>query len=121
MTGPAPFQVDPDKLREHAGNVGDIQAGVGEAADAGGYVAALDDAYGWLCQALGLPEMLRGPQERVTAMIERVSTKLEEDGGKLKEAADKYDEAEARTIAVLKQLAEELARAATRIPHSGGN
>ncbi|PXY31814.1 type VII secretion target [Prauserella muralis] len=120
MTAPG-LHVDPERLRQHAGTVGDVRGRVAEAADAGAHVAALDDAYGWLCQALGLPEMLRGPQERVTAMIRRASEQLEQDRQKLGDAAAKYDEAEAQALAVLRKLAEELARAAATIPRPGGN
>ncbi|PXY23022.1 ESX-1 secretion-associated protein [Prauserella sp. PE36] len=113
------FQVDPDRLRAHAASVGGVKSGVDEAADAGGHVASLNDAYGWICQGMGLPDMLRGPQERVTAMIQRVGTRLGEDQHKLGDAAKRYDEAEAKVIEILKQLAESLDKAGDA-PKLGG-
>ncbi|MBK1784314.1 type VII secretion target [Prauserella cavernicola] len=113
------FQVDPERIRAHAASVGGVKSGVDEAADAGGHVASLNDAYGWICQAMGLPEMLQGPQERVTAMIQRVGTKLGDDQQKLDESAKRYDEAELKVIEILKQLGESLDKAGD-VPTLGG-
>lgn len=102
------FQGDSDNTRRHANNVREIQAGIGEAAAAGGEVAALDDAYGLLCCELGLPEIMRVPQERVTALLEQIASKLERDADQLDAAAQKYENFEAETLATLNRVRAEL-------------
>lgn len=119
MTAPG-FRVDLDGLRGHAASVGDTQGQVAEAADAGHHVAGLDDAYGLLCLQMGLPFLLRGPQERVAGLIDKISKRLDEHSGKLKDAADKYSETEKQVCDILQRLATDLESAKTG-PTLGGN
>ncbi|MEU5695091.1 type VII secretion target [Actinosynnema sp. NPDC020468] len=104
----ADLEVDLDRLKDHAKQTGEVADGVAEAADAARHVAALDDAYGWTCQSLGLPEKLRGPQDRGAALITGVADDLRRDSTELAGAEKTYGEVDEKITAVVNDLIERL-------------
>lgn len=113
------IEVSIEQLRQHAKSVQSIGEGVTEAAAASTQVAALDDAYGWICQSMGLPEMLRGPQDRGAQSIADVTARLHEDATDLTASADTYQQVEERNAELMRKLIEALDRTA-KAPKVGG-
>jgi uncharacterized protein YukE len=113
------IEVSVEQLRQHAKSVQSIGDGMAEAATAGTHVAALDDAYGWICQSMGLPEMLRAPQERGAQSIADITHRLREDATDLTASADTYQQVEERLAELMRKLVEALDRAA-KAPKVGG-
>ncbi|WP_255375909.1 type VII secretion target [Saccharomonospora sp. CUA-673] len=93
---------------------------VGTAAEAASHVADLGDAYGIICQQMGLPMILMGPQQRCAQMIADAQKDLQQLSDNLTKAADAYDEQERATSARLKRLAEELGRSGNFDGPNGG-
>jgi hypothetical protein len=106
------FTVSADQVRQHAHTTQAVADSLGEAARASAHVAALDDAYGWICQSMGLPEMLRGPQDYGARRIAAVTDEFTRHAQELTATADTYQDAEDRIGAVLRKLAEALERVA---------
>jgi len=111
------IEVGIEQLRQHAKSVQGIGDGVAEAAAV--HVASLDDAYGWICQSMGLSEMLRAPQERAAQSITDVTDRLRENSTHLTASADTYQEVEERIAQLMRKLVEALDRAA-KAPKVGG-
>ncbi|CCH33035.1 type VII secretion target [Actinosynnema sp. NPDC047251] len=113
------FTVVPEQVREQAQAVRGIATGTAVAADAACHVTSLDDAYGWICQAMGLPELLRGPQEHGARRAVEVTAELVEQAEGLADTAETYQRAEDAVSETLRKLLDMLDRAA-RAPKVGG-
>ncbi len=113
------FEVDVAQLRRHVETTRAVADSVAEAAGASAHVARLDDAYGWICQSMGLPEILRGPQEHGARAIGALTDDLKRTSDELAATADTYQDAEDRVAAMLRKLLEALERAA-KAPRVGG-
>lgn len=88
------FNVEPDALHQHSGSVRELAERVGNAAQAAHHLASLDDAYGLICQGLGLPDLLRQPQEDAAAAMDNVQNLLQRTSTKLGQGADDYQRTE---------------------------
>ncbi|CAM2990826.1 type VII secretion target [Saccharomonospora xinjiangensis] len=104
------YQVDPQKLRDHAGTIATIKAEVAEAGQAGHYVSGLDDAYGAILRMMYLPTALKDAQERVAGLIDSVGTQLEGLSDKLSTAAEKYETGEKESQERLKRPKDDIDR-----------
>lgn len=113
------FEVRPESLRKHSGEVQDLAERVGRAAQAAHHLASLDDAYGLICQGLGLPEMLRQPQENAAEAIDHLQKSIQTTSEKLTRAADEYEQKDLEHGRQLNRLTHEL-DSADKPPTLGG-
>lgn len=113
------IRVESADLHTHARNVGDLSARVGTAAQAAQHLASLDDAYGLLCQQLGLPEMLRQPQETAADSIDHLRDMYDRLGTNLVAGAGEYQRIEEEHYNQLSMIGADLDAAAT-LPSLGG-
>src|SRR5699024_8769124 len=86
------FEVEPESLRRHSGEVRELADRAGNAAQAAHHLASLDDAYGLICRGLGLPELLRQPQETAAGALDNLQRRLQDNADKLTRAAEEYQQ-----------------------------
>ncbi|GAA1213561.1 type VII secretion target [Prauserella alba] len=122
MTPPKGFGADPDQLRAYAKTIAARSEAVGVAQEAASHVTDLNDAYGWICQMMGLHEILKQPQERCGQMIKRAQQELSELDKTVSEAAKRYEEQEQAMRERLRETLEKLGKAgeAPGLTHGGG-
>ena len=102
------FTVEFGRLRAHVGEVDDFAGRVDVAADAAGHVAGLDDAYGLICRQLGLPDLLRGPQERAAEALREGASSLHDTAADLNATVAQYEETERRIDDTIRSLLDRL-------------
>jgi hypothetical protein len=104
------FAVDTGRLRDHAGQIRDIQSQSAEAVDAGHQVTpgGWDNAYGVICQSF--PQLLRPTAERGIDAISQVTSTLGTRADQLTRAADAYDELDQRIAAAFQEILRQLDR-----------
>ena len=114
------FEVEPESLRRHSGEVRELADRAGNAAQAAHHLASLDDAYGLICRGLGLPELLRQPQETAAGALDNLQGRLQDNADKLDRAAEQYQQREIEYNRRLKNLTEEL-DSGIQLPSLGGD
>lgn len=102
------FEVQPESLRKHSSEVQDLAGRVDGAAQAAHHLASLDDAYGLICQQLGLPEMLRLPQEIAARTIDNLRDSLRATSENVNRAADEYQQTDMEHGRQLNRLGDRL-------------
>src|SRR5699024_10239396 len=112
-------EVEPESLRGHSGEVREQANRTGNAAQAAHHLASLDDAYGLICRGLGLPELLRQPQETAAGALDNLQGRLQDSADKLTRAPEEYQPREIEYSRRLTGLAVEL-DSAVQLPSLGG-
>jgi excreted virulence factor EspC (type VII ESX diderm) len=83
------FHVAIGQLRDHATTVEGLATRAGAAADAGGQVAGMDNAYGLFCRPIAW--ILAGPQDRCADSLRKAAQALRRITNDLDSSADAYE------------------------------
>ncbi|NHD18903.1 MULTISPECIES: type VII secretion target [unclassified Actinopolyspora] len=85
-------KVSTEQLRSHADTVNGFKDKAAKAADAAEHVSGLDDAYGLLCHQMGLPMLLKQPQDSAAQGIRSCAETFEALSRALRDVAKKYED-----------------------------
>jgi len=107
-SGLSGFCTDTDQMRTHAATIAGKAESVGTAAEAAAHVADLNDAYGLICFQMGLPMILKMPQERCAQMVKEAQQELQRLEKSITAAAKRYDEQEQELLERLRKILEQL-------------
>lgn len=105
------FNVDPEQLRTHAGNLDRIADSFADVLGASAHIAQDDTAYGLLCQ--WIPPILEERHQEQDDITELLKTNLGKVASALRDAADAYEEADGSAAGDMKRIESDLPGGAT--------
>lgn len=108
------LNVDPERIRTHAGNVEKLAAPLAQALEAARAVSAPSDAFGKLCASLP-PLFVDSVQEDGIAAIQAAIDAVGVDAGKLRQVADGFTTTDASNANKVKSAQSDLPGGAGRI------